>query len=72
MSEILTFDGHEYRDEDGNIFDGEGRWLGSVMMDLAQEYWIIETTGDLDGWSIHVNEPDARKDAILALIASHY
>lgn len=72
MEKILIIDGRKYLDEDGDIFDSDGHLLGSVMLDLVQEFWVIETTGDQDGWTIHVNEPDARNEAILSLIASHY
>ena len=72
MDRIFVFDGHEYRDADGRIYDRAGELVGTVLLDVAKEYWIVEPADSDDGWLIHVNEPDARETAIRALIGSTY
>jgi len=72
MDRIFVFDGHEYRDADGRIYDSAGDLVGTVLLDVAKEYWIVEPADAGDGWLIHVNEPDARETAIRGLIGSAY
>ena len=72
MDRTFVFDGHEYRDADGRIFDSAGELVGTVLLDVAKEYWIVEPAASGDGWLIHVNEPDARETAIRGLIGSTY
>ena len=71
---IVVYDGHEYREDDGQILDSAGERLGTVELDpVCQEYWRVEPADPaLDGWQIHINEPDARNTAIRSLIASQY
>jgi hypothetical protein len=49
-----------------------GELVGTVLLDVAKEYWIVEPADSSDGWLIHVNEPDARETAIRGLIGSAY
>ena len=72
MDRTFVFDGHEYRDADGHIYDSENVLVGTVLLDVAKEYWIVEPADSGDGWLIHVNEPDARETAIRGLIGSAY
>jgi len=72
MERTFVFDGHEYRDADGRIYGSTGELVGTVLLDVAKEYWIVEPAGSGDGWLIHVNEPDARETAIRGLIGSAY
>ena len=72
MDRIFVFDGHEYRDADGRVYDSTGELVGTVLLDAAEEYWIVESADSGDGWLIHVNEPDARETAIRGLIGSAY
>ena len=72
MDRTFVFDGHEYRDADGRIYDSAGELVGTVLPDVAKEYWIVEPAGSGDGWLIHVNEPEARETAIRGLIGSAY
>ena len=59
-------------DADGWICDSTGALVGTVLLDAAKEYWIVEPADTGDGWLIHVNEPDARETAIRGLIGSAY
>ena len=70
MDRTIVLDGHEYLDADGRIYDRTGELVGTVLLDVAKEYWIVEPTDAGDGWLIHVNEPDARETAIRGLIGS--
>ncbi len=72
MDRTFVFDGHEYRDANGRIYDSSGDLVGTVLLDAAKEYWIVEPADSGDGWLIHVNEPDARETAIRGLIGSAY
>ena len=70
MDRVSVFDGQEYRDVGGRIYDSAGDLVGAVLLDAANEYWIVEPAGEADGWLVHVNEPDARETAIRGLIGS--
>ena len=72
MDRTFVFDGHEYRDADGRIFDSAGELVGTVLLDVAKEYWIVDPADAGDGWLIHVNEPDARETAIRGLVGNTY
>ena len=72
MDRTIVFDGHEYRDADGRVYDGTGELVGTVLLDVAKEYWIVEPADDANGWLVHVNEPDARETAIRGLISATY
>lgn len=72
MDRTFVFDGHEYRDADGQIYDSTGEWIGTVFLDVAKEYWIVEPIDSGEGWLVHVNEPDARETAIRSLIGDGY
>jgi len=72
MDRVFVFDGQEYRDVGGRIYDSAGELIGTVVLDVAKEYWIVELADAGDGWLIHVNEPDARETAIRGLIRSAY
>ena len=72
MDRIIVFNGGEYRDADGRIYDSAGELVGTVFLDVAKEYWIVEPADDADGWLVHVNEPDARENAIRGLISAAY
>jgi hypothetical protein len=72
VSPTFVFDGHEYRDSDGRVYDSTGELVGTVLPDVAKEYWIVEPADDAEGWLVHVNEPDARETAIRGLISAAY
>lgn len=72
MDRIFVFDGHDYRDADGQIYDSTGGLVGTVLLDVAKEHWIVEPAGEEDGWLVHVNEPDARETAIRGLVSSTF
>jgi hypothetical protein len=72
MDRTIVFDGHEYRDADGKIYDSANELVGTVLLDFAKEYWIVDPAGAADGWLVHVNETDARETAIQGLISSTY
>ena len=40
---------HEWRDADGHVYDGENELGGTVLFDVAREYWIVEPAGEGDG-----------------------
>jgi hypothetical protein len=50
MERTFVFDGHEYQDADGRIFDSSGELVGTVLLDVAKEYWIVELVGDVFMW----------------------
>jgi len=72
MDRTIVFDGHEYRDADGRIYDSANELVGTVLLDVAKEYWIVDPAGAADGWLVHVNETDARETAVRDLISSTY
>lgn len=65
----FTFDGIKYQDADQEVLDANGNPIMTVILDVAEEYWIAEANNGV-ATRVHANEPNARMSAILALLAS--